>query len=390
MSINIDLLGMIYIFGALQGFLLSILLFIKHRHSRANQILAWLILLYSVFVIRIYLFEQQAWSLEHPYLLMIFDGLPLLFAPLHLMYVGLLTDTHRSFAKPNWMHFIPFLLYRLYYLQVFIIPKEELLKIFLQLDEGVVIPHIYISTMIISLLGLFYMAIALITFREYTCKIKFTFSSIERINLPWLRFFTLLAAAVWLVASIENVYILLNKNVELLTAGVPFLTSVYIYAIGYIGMFKTEIFTQSSIIENIHDAQYFSQKITLSSKEQKYRKSGLTREKADDSLQIIKKAMEDEKMFTDSEITLSDFSRKVGIPSHHISEVINTRLNQNFFDFVNYYRIEKVKEDLLDASKSHLTILGIAMDAGFNSKSGFNAIFKRMTGQTPSEFRNQT
>mgnify|MGYP002750193505 CR=1 FL=1 len=99
--------------------------------------------------------------------------------------------------------------------------------------------------------------------------------------------------------------------------------------------------------------------------------------------------MEKEQIYTDPEITLKDLSEKVGTSSHNISEIINTKLNQNFFDFINHYRVQRVKLDLVDKNKNHLTLFGIAIEAGFNSKSGFNAIFKRYTGKTPSEYRRQ-
>ena len=390
MNGTFNLLSMIFIFGALQGFFLSILLFVKYRNLKANRILVWLILLYSLFIVQNYLFSQQNLSLKYPYILMLLDGFPLLFGPLHLMYVGLLTDTRMSFAKIRWFHFLPFILFRLYYLQVFFIPKEELLNIFAQIDAGNIPFHILLSGTITAVQGLVYMTAALFVLREYAEKIKLTFSSLDKINLSYLRFFTFLALFVWLIVLLDNIFIVTGKDAQWSSASIPFLTSVYVYAIGYIGMFKSEIFTQSSIIENIHDAQSLSRKETSSSLDnQKYRKSGLTPEKANGYLKTIQRAMVDDKMFTDPEITLSDFSRSVGISSYYISEIINTRLNQNFFDFVNHYRINKVKEDLLDESKSYLTILGIAMDAGFSSKSGFNAIFKRMTGKTPSEYRNE-
>ena len=64
-------------------------------------------------------------------------------------------------------------------------------------------------------------------------------------------------------------------------------------------------------------------------------------------------------------------------------------LNQNFFDYVNHFRVEKVKKDVSNVKKGHLKLLSIAMDAGFNSKSLFNAIFKKHTGMTPSEYREK-
>ena len=99
--------------------------------------------------------------------------------------------------------------------------------------------------------------------------------------------------------------------------------------------------------------------------------------------------MEEEKLYTNSSLTLNDLSTRLSISTHHISETINSKLHQNFFDFVNQYRVNRVIQDMTDHKKSHLTLLGIAMDAGFNSKSSFNTIFKNYTGATPSEYRKK-
>jgi AraC-like DNA-binding protein len=69
--------------------------------------------------------------------------------------------------------------------------------------------------------------------------------------------------------------------------------------------------------------------------------------------------------------------------------VINTQFNQNFFDFVNTYRVEQAKRDLMDSKKRELKILAVAYDAGFNSKTSFNTLFKKHTGLSPSEYRER-
>ena len=97
--------------------------------------------------------------------------------------------------------------------------------------------------------------------------------------------------------------------------------------------------------------------------------------------------MSEDKPYLNSDLTLNDLSEKLEISSHNLSEILNTQLNQNFFDFVNQYRIDEVKKNLADQKMDHLTLLSIAFDAGFNSKSGFNAIFKRYTNLTPSQYR---
>jgi AraC-like DNA-binding protein len=99
--------------------------------------------------------------------------------------------------------------------------------------------------------------------------------------------------------------------------------------------------------------------------------------------------MEEQKPFVRSTLTLQELSDELQISAHNLSEVINTKLGKNFFDFVNGFRVKEVQARLADPQYDHLTILAIAQDAGFNSKSTFNTIFKKVTNQTPSEYRRQ-
>jgi len=97
--------------------------------------------------------------------------------------------------------------------------------------------------------------------------------------------------------------------------------------------------------------------------------------------------MESERLYTDCELSLQKVSERLSIPPHHLSQIINERLNQSFSDFINFYRVEEVKKNLLDPSKKHYSILALAENSGFNSKSSFNSVFKKHTNGTPSEFR---
>jgi AraC-like DNA-binding protein len=110
------------------------------------------------------------------------------------------------------------------------------------------------------------------------------------------------------------------------------------------------------------------------------------------TIPILKKKllshMEDDKPFLNPELTLTDLAKQVAISRNQLSQVINTGVGDNFYNFINKYRVEEVKELIKkDASKLY-TILSLANDAGFNSKSSFNNIFKKMTGLTPSEYRD--
>ena len=75
------------------------------------------------------------------------------------------------------------------------------------------------------------------------------------------------------------------------------------------------------------------------------------------------------------------------MPAHALSQLINEELGQNFFDYINSFRIQEFERRLVDPRNAHVSILGIAMDVGFNSKSSFNTAFRKFKGMTPSEYR---
>ena len=109
-GISVDLVGLLLLLGAVQGIFLAVLLFTKYRTCRANIYLGFLILFYSLFVFSFMISNIKSLQQNYPHWLMILSGLPFLFGPLHLIYVGELTDTHLKFARFHWYHFLPFVL----------------------------------------------------------------------------------------------------------------------------------------------------------------------------------------------------------------------------------------------------------------------------------------
>jgi AraC-like DNA-binding protein len=98
--------------------------------------------------------------------------------------------------------------------------------------------------------------------------------------------------------------------------------------------------------------------------------------------------MDEERPFINPELTVQDLSKQLNISRHHLTELLNNDIGKNFFTFINEYRVEEVKRRLLDTRFEHLTIVAIAFESGFNSKSTFNSIFKQNTGNTPSQWKN--
>ncbi len=92
------------------------------------------------------------------------------------------------------------------------------------------------------------------------------------------------------------------------------------------------------------------------------------------------------KPYLDRELTIYNLSDQLRISRHTLSEVINEHMGMNFYNLVNEYRVKEVKQRMKNEDYRQLTILAIAYDSGFNSKSSFNTIFKEKTGQTPSQY----
>lgn len=101
----------------------------------------------------------------------------------------------------------------------------------------------------------------------------------------------------------------------------------------------------------------------------------------------LQKSMQEDRLFLDPELSIGKLASHTGISSREISTALNQHFEKNFYTFVNEYRVEEVKQNLRDPNLQHLTILSIALDAGFNSKATFNRIFRSYTGSSPRTFR---
>lgn len=119
----------------------------------------------------------------------------------------------------------------------------------------------------------------------------------------------------------------------------------------------------------------------------KYEKTALSPEAAADILARLRALMDADQPFRNPDLSLAELAAQLRVPLHHLSQVINEQCQQNFFDFINTYRIEEVKRQLQLPTTGHLKLEEIGFAAGFNSKSAFNAAFKKNTDTTPSQFR---
>jgi putative ABC transport system permease protein len=101
----------------------------------------------------------------------------------------------------------------------------------------------------------------------------------------------------------------------------------------------------------------------------------------------LKKAVQAERYYQDPELSLNLLAERLVLTTHDLSRIINTVLKKSFNDFINEYRVAEVARKMQDPAYDHLTLLGIAYDSGFNSKSAFHRIFKDKTGKSPAEYK---
>ena len=99
--------------------------------------------------------------------------------------------------------------------------------------------------------------------------------------------------------------------------------------------------------------------------------------------------MQNEKLYRETELTIQNLADRIEFPSYRVSQAINEGIKKNFYDLVNSYRVEEAKRLLLDSKNKNYTILSIGFEAGFNSKTTFNTVFKKFTGLTPTDFRER-
>jgi len=258
----------------------------------------------------------------------------------------------------------------------FLLLPAAFLGCLMMVKLGYEIPFQYISIILILIQAFFYTLLSYITIRKHQRRIQQFSSNTEGINLNWLEYIILVMLIVNIIYIIYNLF----YDPKSLNFFINTVFLLVIYWVGYYSMKQREIYP----LEEKQREELISINENSSSEEVK-RKLISDEEllKIKISLQTL---MEVQKPYLDSELNLIRLAEMLSVSTHHLSYVINTGFGKNFFQYVNEYRVDYAKK-LLKEPDSKLSILGIAYESGFNSKTSFNTTFKKVTGQTPSEFK---
>lgn len=221
--------------------------------------------------------------------------------------------------------------------------------------------------------SILYLIATLRTLVRYRATLKSLYSNTERFELRWIDGFLILLVGVWAAAAIS----LLSDNL-----GIGFLTpDTLVFALAGGVLLTLTAFANGPVPPDPLDLPTSPSGDPAT---EKYARSALSTERAEKIAERILKAMETEKLYLDPGLSLQKLARHVTTPPNLVSQTLNEQLGMTFFDFVAQWRVEDAKSRIVAGDDS---VLNIALDVGFNSRSTFYKAFKRETGQTPKEFR---
>ncbi|MFB0518305.1 MAG: helix-turn-helix domain-containing protein [Acidobacteriota bacterium] len=316
----------------------------------------------------------RSYVISHfPYLCYIDFPFHYVYVPVLFLYILSFTKISFKFKKVYLLHFTPFIFFCILIILKLHINSADTIREILQTGSRFNSFEHLLFDLFKNLQFFSYAIASLIVLKKYRIAIKNIYSTIEHINLSWLNF-VLFGFIAWNSLRIFEYVLWIiteNINVFILYIAAEVIFIVFVSLIFLKGLKQPEIFSGYNEIRL----------------KRKYERTLLPDAIKGDYKNKLIRYMETKKPYLDSSLCLNDLAEKVSIPPHHLSQILNSCLNQNFFDFINSCRIKESKKLLAEQDSEKKTILEILYEAGFNSKSAFNTAFKKHTGMTPTQFR---
>ncbi len=365
----ISLMDFFSAIAAFQFFFVAIILIsIKKGKQLSNRILAAFLLAKASSLINSILIHFNVYD-DYLHFLLIGLSFSYLYGPLLYFYIKSTVYKNFTIKKSFVIHLIPFMVTLVITTFVFFTSNTEEFR---ELTTTAQVSNflwilIYMGFYLAQTLA--YLIVSIYTLRIYRFEIKKTFSSLKNINLDWLSLILIGFFLIWINNLANTFFLIISGDISIFLSS---LSLVYIFILANLVVYKG--LKHPEIFLGIEERP-------------KYEQSSLTKEESKCYLYELKAYVEKEKPYLTPSLTIDELAKNLSIPSKHLSQVINEHLNKNFFDFVNSYRVEEAKRYLLNSMNNHLTILYIAFEVGFNSKTAFNRAFKKQVGMSPTHFK---
>ena len=380
--LNLDFVAFLMALGLFLGFFISYFLIKKSWKSNLPN------LFMGLFILSITLTMLEGWL---NYTGIIFKILcitnfaePLNFVLAPLIYLFVISQFKNFKKEKQWLHFLPFIFWLGYCVFFFIQPDVvkynsniDVMQVdipFININYFISEDPLRIRTYVNLLTGL-----SFIIYNTLTLKIL--------INKA-----RSLGQTLWNTTN-KTLVALRNAQYHFLIVICIFISVKLFFGNSDVGDYVIYLYITYMLfmttVQIMNSSNYFNEVSTfLEGPVLKYQKSSLANEDKEIILNAINNQMQDEKYFLISTASLSGLSKVIKESSHHVSQVINEKLNQSFFEMLASYRVEEAKAILKTELGKKLTIEEVAERVGYNSKSAFNTAFKKFTSQTPSTFRD--
>lgn len=374
-----DIISAIASFSAL---LIAFLIYSKRNKTISDKILvAWIInfafhFAVPFFLERKLLFNESTWG-------MLLGVFVVTHSPFIFVYTLSLTDSKFKLNLKYLFHFGFILIYILAFVPYLILSEEKRMQ--LALNKQDITYHMFLPMFVLLFCRVYFLIRTIIALYTHQLQIKHVYSFSEKVNLAWLKkiaygFFFIIALSFLAYGLVSaRVISIYWMDYSLVIANI-----IIFFSLAYFGNKQQLVYTSQPIIEAAN------RKLKKTSKS----KTGIeTSEESEKEktlapiIQALNQKMTEEKLYLNPELNIGDLANMLAIHAYQLSKLINTQLNKNFYEFVNDFRVQEFKTLVANPKNKHISILGLALDAGFNSKASFNRIFKNSTGTTPSEFR---
>lgn len=375
----------VFIVGAVQAFFLTFMVINKKSKSKGDYVLMLLMLLLG-FNLLGYSFEVMQIDTNYPIFLGFYTAVGILIGPLVYLYILSYTNSSQKFNPLSLLHALPYLFFTTAVFLQFTVNSDGSIVEDKYIIEDSQKPIFFIMGLFRVFWGTIYLIAGLLKLKKHSLKISKEFSYTENIDLKWLKYVVIMMVVIWGTVIFINILINYNDFIDYRLGDniIQSVVTIVVFLLGYFGIKQQIIFAPS--IRNTQNPEKLKNSTGSNEVKKQYLNSGLSKEDSQNHLQRLQNYMKAEQPYTNGRLSLKEVAEYLEVSTNHLSQVINENLDKNFFDFINGYRVQLIKQKMQDKSNSHLTLLGMAYDSGFNSKSSFNIIFKKFTNTTPSQF----
>jgi AraC-like DNA-binding protein len=303
-----------------------------------------------------------------PHLIFLGSPFAFLYTPFFYLYVLSVLRTKFRFKKRDVLHFLPFVLFFLYLAATHYFLPAPVKREMIARGEVLLPLQVKWLNIVLHVQILIYVAGTVAELRKYRARLKNLYSSIETVNYNWIRSIFIGLFLLWCFNVLRFFSELADES---MLRTIETILLFYFLMLIYFIFFKAMTYPQ----------------VFAGIEEKTMKRSFLSDSNRDQYMRQLIACMESEEPFLNPNLTIFDLAELSSIPHRALSELINSTLDKNFYDFINEYRVKKAQALLTDPAKDNITILGILYEAGFNSKSVFNSAFKKITGITPSQYK---